>query len=229
MKVRCFLSAIVLSLCIGAPGAGAQQYYSFPQGAGPYCRFDLGPSFFPDGRLTSFGGPAGNKVEYDVGFAASAAFGYAFNPYLAADFEFGGVGTQIRSVSGFYLSNTYLDNLPFLANVTLSFPIPRTIIVPYLGAGVGGSLTVFNTDGFGDGSTVVFGDASEVVLAWQAFAGVRFKLSEQMSLGIGYSYFGTADASLSYPPAYPGGGPDFPLGFEGIRAHSVLFSFQVKF
>jgi opacity protein-like surface antigen len=229
MKERYRFSPLVLAFCVGAVSAGAQQYQNRPGGAGPYCRFELGPSVFQDGRLTQFGGPASSTVEYDVGFAGSAAFGYAFNPYLAADFEFGGIGTQIHSVSGYYLSDTYMDNLPFMANFTLSFPIRRTILVPYLGGGVGGSLTIFSTDGFWNESVVVFGDDSEFVFAWQAFAGLRFQLNKQMSLGIGYKYFATQDSSFSFPPGYPYTGPSLSMGFEGVRAHSVMVSFQAGF
>jgi opacity protein-like surface antigen len=229
MKQRYLFNSAVLTLCLVAAAADAQQYSTFPEGAGPYSRLELGGSVFQDGTLTSFGGPTDSKVTYDVGFAASAAFGYAFNPYIAADFEFGAIGTKIHSVSGYYLGDTYLDNVPFIANLTLSLPIPRTILVPYIGGGVGGSLSVFNTDGLGNDSVVVYGDDSEVVFAWQAFAGLRFNLNEKMTLGIGYKYFVTQDTSFSYPPAYPGTGPNFSLSFEGIRSHTALVAFQVKF
>jgi opacity protein-like surface antigen len=200
-----------------------------PAGAGPYCRFDLGPSVFEDGRLTRFGGPANNEVEYEVGFAASAAFGYAFNHYIAADLEFGGIGTEIKSVDGFGFSDTFLSNLPFLANVTFSFPIPRTIVVPYIGGGAGGSMTVFSTDGFGNGSVAVFGDDTDVVFAWQAYAGLWFNLNKHASIGVGYKYFATEDSSFSYPPDFPGSAPNLSVGFEGVRAHTAVISFHMKF
>ena len=229
MKHGHLFSPVALTLWLGAVAADAQQYYTLPEGAGGICRFELGPSVIQDGRLTTFGGPASSKVEYDVGFASSAAFGYAFNHYIATDFEFGWIGTTIHSVEGYFLGDTWLDNLPFMVNLTLSLPIPRTIVVPYIGGGVGGSWTMFYTDGFGDGSVAVYGDDSDTVFAWQAFAGLRFKLSEEMSLGIGYKYFVTQDPSFSFPPFYPGSGPNFPMRFDGIRAHSVSLSFQVKF
>jgi opacity protein-like surface antigen len=228
MRNRSLIGIVVLSLCLVLE-ASAQFQRELPAGAGPYARVGLGPAFLEEGRLSHFDGPAGNKVDYEVGFAASAAFGYAFNNYIAADFEFGAVGAGIDSVPGYYSYDTFLNNVPFLANVTLSCPIPGTRVVPYLGAGAGGSVTVFSTDGFGDGSVAVYGDDTDVVFAWQAFAGARVELNRRMSVGIGYKYFGTGDSSFRYPPFFPGSEPDLVLGFDGIRAHSVIFSFQMKF
>jgi len=223
-------SLVALALCLGTPPAGAQGLRFSTEGAGPYFRTDLGPAFVQDGKLTKFGGSTKNNVEFDTGFTFDAAIGYAFNKYLAADFEFGYIGTDINHVSGFFVNDdTFLYNAPFLANVTLSYPIPRTIVTPYIGAGVGGSLTVFDTDGFGNNTDAVFGDDTDFVFAWQAFAGLRFDLNKQMSLGVGYKYFWTEDTSFSYPPLFPGTGSNFRVGFDGIRSHSVLFTFQMKF
>ncbi|HEU0011231.1 MAG TPA: outer membrane beta-barrel protein [Verrucomicrobiae bacterium] len=221
---------VALAICLGAPEAGAQGLRFSTEGAGPYFRAELGPSFFQEGRLNKFGGSTRNDVDFETGFAANAAIGYAFNKYLATDFEFGFVSAEIDSVKGFFVNdNTVLYNAPFLANLTLSYPIPRTIVTPYIGAGVGGSVSVFDTDGFGNSTDAVFGDDTDVVFAWQAYAGLRFELNKNVSLGIGYKYFSTDDSSFSYPPLFPGTGPDFRVGFEGVKTHSVLFTFQMKF
>ena len=197
--------------------------------AGPYFRLGLGPSVFEDGRLTQFGGPTDSTIKFRTGFAGDGAIGYAFNRYVAADFEVGGVGAEIKSVPGYFSYRTYLGSVSYLANVTLSCPIPRTIVVPYIGVGAGGSTMVFDTDGFGDNYVGLYGSDSDTVFAWQARAGLRFRLNSQMSLGIGYKYFATEDFSFSYPPAFPGSGPNLPIAFDGIRAHSVLFTFQMNF
>ena len=97
-------------------------------------------------------------------------------------------------------------------------------MTPYIGAGVGGANSVFDTDSFTDGSTIVSGSESDVVFAWQAFAGLRFQLNSRMSFGIGYKYFATGNPTFSYPPS-----PNFDVGFQGVRTHSVLFTFQMNF
>jgi opacity protein-like surface antigen len=226
--LRCGMTGLVLAAA-GAVAFAQSRYHWSTEGEGPYCRFDIGPAFFQEGKLTGFGGPANASVDYDVGFAADTAFGYAFNKYLATDFEFGFLGSSINSVSGFGTYNSYLDNLPFIANVTFSYPIPRTLLVPYIGAGVGGSFTTFSTDGFGDTGTTVFGTESDVVFAWQAFAGVRVNVNRDTSIGLGYRYLNTMDPTFSYPPGYPYSGPNWDVTFKGIQSHSVLFTFQFHF
>jgi opacity protein-like surface antigen len=225
-----FSSLVALATCLFARPACAQGLRFSTEGAGGYFRTDIGPSFLQDGRLTKFGGSTSKDVEYEVGFTFNAAVGYAFNKYLSTDFEFGFHSASIDSVPGFFVyDHTHLDNAPFLANVIFSYPIPRSIVTPYIGAGVGGTLSIFDTDGFGNSTDAVFGDDTDFVFAWQAFAGLRFDLNKQMSLGLGYKYFWTEDTSFSYPPLYPGTGSDFHVGFDGIRSHSVLFMFQAKF
>jgi len=213
------------ALFCGAIAASAQQYYYFTaEGAGPYVRAEIGPSFFQDGRLNQFGGPADNSVQFDTGLAADAAFGFAFNQNFSVDFESGFIGARINNVQGYTSDNSSIYNVPLLVNATFSVPIPRTNIVPYAGIGAGGSISVFRTDGFSDGATTVFGRETDGVIAYQAFAGVRFMLTPQMSLGVGYKYFATADPVFSYPPS-----PNFDVGFQGVRTHSVLFTFQFNF
>jgi opacity protein-like surface antigen len=245
MKQGYFCGGVALALCLNAFAARAQYYYPPPEyyyppqysyyppeysyyppgGAGPCFRFGIGPSFFENGQLTRFGGPTSSGVEYCTGLASEVAFGYAFNRYVATDFEFGFVDADIKHVQaqGFFSQNSYIYNLPFLANVTLSYPIPRSIVVPYIGVGAGGSVVGFDTDGFGNNTDAVYGAEDDVVFAWQAFAGLRFKLKPWMSLGIGYKYFATDDPSFSYPP------DNFTVGFKGAKTHSVLFTFEWRF
>ena len=200
------------------------NYYYFPEGAGPYIRAGVGPSFFENGRLTKFGGRANSSVHYDTGLAADMALGYAFNPFISLDFETGYIGARINNVPGHTSDHSSIANVPLLANVTVSMPIPHSNVVPYAGLGVGGAVSVFNTDGLSDGVTTVTGSESDTVGAWQAFAGVRFMLSPRMSLGVGYKYFATDNSTFSYPPS-----PKFDVGFRGVRTHSVLLTLQADF
>ena len=226
MNIKKFYRAslVALALGFGANAAQAQTYSYFPEGAGPYFRVGVGPSFFENGKLTYFGMPTSSRVEFRTGLATEAAVGYAFNKYLATDFELGIVGAEINNVPGFTSHNSYLYNFPFLANVMLSYPIPRSIVTPYIGVGVGGANVVFDSDHFGNVSQTVSGNEDDTVLAWQAFAGLRFQLNSRMSFGIGYKYFATKGSSFSYPPA-----PNFDAGFQGVRTHSVLLTFQMNF
>jgi opacity protein-like surface antigen len=225
MKYQYMTGVAALSLCLGAAVAQAQGYYYFPPGAGPTFRLGIGPSFFEDGRITQFGsaGPVPSKVDYNTGLAFDAALGWNFNRYVALDFETGFIGAKINNVPGFSSDNSRLYNVPFLANVTLSCPIPHTNLIPYIGAGVGGADVVFDTDSFSDGPDTVFGSENDVVFAGQAFAGLRFQFTSHMSLDVGYKYFATADPTFTYPP------DNFNVGFRGARTHSVLAALRFDF
>ena len=108
MKYRYAASIVALSLCLGAAVAQAQYYSYLPEGAGPIFRVGVGPSFFEDGRLTQFQvqaaptGPVPSKVDYDTGLAFNAALGWAFNRYVALDFETGYIGAKINNVPGYF-------------------------------------------------------------------------------------------------------------------------------
>jgi opacity protein-like surface antigen len=195
---------------------------------GPYFRMGVGPTFFQDSELKSFfvsglGFPSA-QVNYNVGFTFNGAFGWSFNRYIGVDFETGYTWASMNSAQNYTVNNSNMGNVPFLGNVTLSLPIPRTNVVPYISGGAGGSDAIFDAHDFTYNSPsqpFVDGTASDVVFAWQASAGVRFMLGQGISVGVGYRYFATGN------PTFSGGGAS--TEFQGVRTHSVLFTFQANF
>ncbi len=208
----------------GPPGFGP----SWPRGMGPYFRMGVGPTVFQDSQLKdfavfNFNGPSA-RINYDVGVTFNGAFGWSFNRYIGVDFESGYTWGRMNSGQNYQVNNSNMGNVPFLGNVTLSLPIRHTNVVPYIGGGAGGSDSIFDAHNFtynGAGFPFVDGTASDVVFAYQAFAGVRFMLGPSVSLGVGYRYFATGN------PTFSGGGAS--TEFQGVRTHSVLFTFQANF
>jgi len=224
---RFILASVIVVWLLPSLSRGAQRSF-ITADASPYTRFELGPTFLQDGEITKFTGfPNGNNISYDVGFAFDAAIGYAFNKWVSVEGEFGWNGATMNHVQGIQESDTLLYNAPFLANVVLQYPIKRTRLIPYLGGGVGGSVSVFDTDLFSNGAVSIVGSDAQVVFAYQAFAGLRVEINEQMSAGIGYKYFATSDPTFSFDSAF--GGPNLDLGISGARTHMVLFSFNLRF
>jgi opacity protein-like surface antigen len=222
------LAGVGAALVLAATPGFAQFRNFVTSDAGMYSRFEMGPTFRQNGDMTDFGGfPTGNGVSYDVGFAFDAVFGYAFNKWFGLEGEFGWNGNTINSVQGIQEQDTYVYEVPFLANVAFQIPLPRTKLIPYLGGGVGGSWSIFDTDLYSNGAATVVGNESDFVLAYQAFAGLRYEINEQMSAGVGYKFFATGSPTYSFEPAF--GGPDFDVGFTGSRSHMILFSFVWKF
>lgn len=228
---RTFKILFISLFCLAATWAPAQYYWYLPPDAGPYFRAGIGPTFFQNGTLRGFSGPGYNgpqnqPVSYDVGFSADAAVGFAFNRYFGLDFESGYVWGRINNIPRYESNGSTLSNIPLLVNGTLSLPIPHTNIVPYIGAGAGGAVSEFDAHSFSDNgfNYTLYGNESDAVFAYQAFAGVRFMLAPNISLGVGYKYFATANPTFDYPPS-----PDVDIGFKGVQTHSIMLTFQCNF
>jgi opacity protein-like surface antigen len=231
MMKQKFAILVFSFFCLGIPLAKAQYYDYFPPGAGPYFRLGGGPSFYFDGTLQQFGTVQNARVNYTTGFALDAGMGYAFNKYISVGFDTGFLDTWINNVNspGFSTGNAYIDNIPFMAEATLSLPIPHTILVPYIGAAVGGSSSEFWANSFGFGNNAngfVSGSAWDTVFAYSASAGVRFNVSRHFSAAIGYNYFATGDTSYTYYGAF---GSSINANFKGVQANSVMFTLRWLF
>ena len=228
MKIRPIVIAIVSLFTTSL--AQAQYLWNLPNGMGPYFRAGVGPAFFQDGNLRGWSvgpGPSG-KVSYDVGASGDAAIGFAFNRYVGLDFQTGYTWARINSVQNYTANNSSMANVPFLANVTLSLPIRHSNIIPYVGAGAGGSDSVFDAHSFSDTSGNSINDnEDDVVFAWQAFAGVRFMLNPNISMGVRYDFFMTGNSSFTYPLSGPA--PNVNVEFEGVRTHSIMITLQANF
>lgn len=239
MKKQKIASVVVPLFCLGASVsvAEAQYYWLLPEGAGPYFRFGVGPSFFQNGTLKEYAlegtplfSPQNQPVSYDTGVAADMALGYAFDKYISLDFESGYIWAQLDNIPGYIVNDSSIGNVPLLVNATLSLPIPHTNIVPYIGGGAGGAVVDFNARDFSDaaGNVTVDGSDSDTVFAYQAFAGVRFMLTPNLSLGVGYKYFVTGNPGFTYPPLNPAE-PNLDIAFKGVHTHSVMFTLQWNF
>jgi opacity protein-like surface antigen len=230
---------IVIVSLFTATLAHAQYYWFGPPGQGPYFRAGVGPTFFQDSNLKGYSyssapgfagytGPSG-KVTYDVGVSGDAAFGYAFNQFVGLDFQTGYTWGRMNNVENYSQNGSTMGNVPFLANLTLSLPIPHTNIVPYVGGGLGGADSILDAHNFypvsaATPANTIYGSQNDVVFAYQAFAGVRFMLDPNISIGVGYDYFATGNPTFSYPPQ-----PNLNAEFQGVRTHTIMLTFQANF
>ncbi len=224
---------LTLGVLLSATATQAQQRSFITEDAGFYWWIDMEATIPEDGHITEFGGwSSGQTVTYDVGGGLDLAAGYAFNKYVATELQVGGTWNSISSIEGDSVNDTSFATAPILANVLLQCPIPRTRLVPYLGAGVGGAATVFDTAGFSrpvpGGSVTLYGSDEDFVFAWQGFVGVRVELNDRMSIGLGYRYLHADASSYSFESCYAGQ-PDFALGLSSYESHIAAITFWMRF
>lgn len=175
---------------------------------GPYLNLGAGVNIIND--VDEDTGSA--SAAFDPGFRLSAGGGYHFTPMISAEIESGYLFNEVEDAG-----DTALSQVPFLVNAVFRFENSSSF-VPFVGAGVGGVATFLTIDDFISGSE---DDDSDVVFAWQAQAGVHYRINDNMSAGITYKYLG-----VDGPEFDIGGGR---VGLEVMHNHSFMASFQWSF
>ena len=219
---------------------------------GWYGRADLGYTF--EGRLDSdppqnvpfalggnqevsdglINGDIGLGYGFDNGFRLETVFGYRTGDLKVDDTITGGAlppfGPNLAYQAG---GSAEIDAYDLMINGLYDFN-RGGVFQPYIGAGIGyaqisadatnlragvmtgGNLETFDANGFSD---------DDAALAYQALAGVGYKLSEQLTLDMGYKYF-TTDG-LDFDGRGPTGGP-VPYEAE-YQDHTVTVGLRYQF
>jgi opacity protein-like surface antigen len=196
----------------------ASTFFASAEETGPYFNADVGVALTDDTELKGFpDGVSGGDIEFDPGVRMSLGGGYRFCKWFKAGGEFGVIA---NSVNG---ADIDVSQIPFMASFELNLP-NTSPLVPFIGGGPGVSVSVISLDNeqLGGGSTVD-GSASDAVFAWQVYAGLRYRINENMSAGIIYKYF-EADA-----PDWEVHGTSQDIRFGRSRTHSISGSFLMEF
>jgi opacity protein-like surface antigen len=168
--------------------------------------------------------------------------GYKFNDWFRADLT-----GEYRGKSNFHGSDNVtftdatgtirgVDNYSgsksewvFLANAYVDLGT-WWCITPYIGAGIGGAkvnIIGFRDDGFNDVntlsvSTAYAADASKFNFAWALHAGITYKVTQSMSIDLGYRYLdmgsGTTGPTRAFDGSFTNGGP---FTFNHITSHDL--------
>jgi len=149
-----------------------------------------------------------STADLDVGIRVAIGGGYNINKYLGVGFETGYIW------NGFDGNDNSLSHLLGMFNGELRIP-NASPLEPYLGGGIGGSLNIlyFDDSGFLDWDV-----DSDFNFAWQALAGIRYKFVPNISLGVGYKYFGTANSD------YHINGANVHIGTSNNHSLNVAFN-----
>jgi opacity protein-like surface antigen len=188
----------------------------------PYFRGDVGPAITEDIDASFFPGVGSVTLDLDPGMRFSVAGGATFGDYFGLELETGWMFNEIDSISGFNDVDGYLTQVPFLVNAMFQFK-NNTGLTPFIGAGAGGSATGINLDDADAGTFDVDGSAADVVFAWQVFAGLKYELNENLSVGLMYKYFWSDDGEWDVEDTAQ------DIQFEGTRTHSISAVVSYRF
>ena len=194
-----------------------------------YARVDLGGNWTPDIDLKEFFGPvdAGSKVRLHPGFRAGLTGGYEVLPWLAPEIQVGYMLNKVKSITGATrLDEVYFGNVPILANVRLQYRNSSGLI-PYIGAGVGTSISIIEAEHLDIGGTSVKGSAGTAVFAYQAFGGLRYEFNKHMGVCVEYRYF--AADSPNWDADTWSGTTTGSMKFGRSQTHTVSLGFEYHF
>lgn len=222
MKVamKYYLLAVVLSAncAFGQGRAGFEPRVYFRGDIGPAITDDMGARF-----PSSFGlGSATLDLDLDPGMRFSVAGGAEFGDFFALDLETGWILNEIDSITGFDDVDGYVSQVPFLVNATFQLR-NKTGLVPFIGAGAGGSASGINLDDADSATVELDGSAGDVVFAWQAFGGLKYELNDHLSVGLVYKYFWSDDGEWDVDD------DSQDIRFEGARTHSISAVVSYRF
>jgi len=189
---------------------------------------DIGGNIPEEVTLTEFDGPMGDKTfDLNAGFQFDISGGYRIMPWLEVGPEFGFLINGVDSIGDWSTSDAVLFQVLMMANVRVEYPTQGRL-VPFAGAGIGGSASFLS---FGGGGGYYYyyeplGDAADCVLAWQGFAGVEYRLSDNTRLGLEYRYLSTNPQHWDVDWWT---GADFEVGVDNIRIHTICLVFSGSF
>ena len=131
-------------------------------------------------------------LELDLGVRFSAGVGYNLNKNWSVEFDTGFTFNSIDKIKIGSESDSFHDSsfshVPLMVNLVYRYPLGAQWET-YIGGGAGGVYSVLTLD---ESDLDLDDDDADVVFGWQAMAGVRYLIRENMSVGVGYKYMGTA-------------------------------------
>lgn len=202
---------------------------AWAQDTGFYVKGDLGGNITQDINLKEFFGPVapGSKIALDPGFRAGLAGGYQVTEWFAGEVEAGVMENRIHSITdATRIHDANFANIPFLLNARLQWPTPCPF-TPYIGAGVGFSESIFDVGNITINGIDMHGSRADAVFAYQAFAGIRYRLNDRMGLNLEYRYF--VAASPSWQADFTFNTVSDTVRFGEARTHAVSLAFDFHF
>ena len=170
-----------------------------------YARTELGIRFMSSLSLVSINGPTtglNNYVQkqfaFGTGYRQDFDIGVQLIDWFGLSFESGFALNSVRAnTEGMSISDGTYWTFPFMAQLCFQYPNDSGWI-PYLNFGFGGAVTVLKLGQVTyAGSPSISGTGNCVTNAYQIAAGVRYRLYEDLSITLGYKFFGNSQGTVN--------------------------------
>ncbi|MFM9864178.1 MAG: OmpA family protein [Micropepsaceae bacterium] len=175
--------------------------------SGWYISLGAGANWLPDNDIDEFsfaGSPSTtNEFSWETGYVVAGAIGYDFANSWRAEFE---VAYRHNDAGGFFQSGSpstvpgaEIWELSQMINVFYDFPVTDKFTVS-AGAGVGGTLVVFNPGCSGNfESANCNNETDDYVLTGQLIAQAAYRFAERWQLFADYRFMLLDDAEVTNP------------------------------
>lgn len=224
MKKTLLSGVCLASIALGANSAQAQSLGDLDYSPNFYVSI-FGGVAIPedvDGTATNATGTGFSvSLDADTGFAVGGAIGTRVNEWLRAELEVSYDEVDADNFSGSnatfafsYSARGSVDALYILANVWFDVPLDMPV-QPYLGGGLGVGIVDANVK-VGPGGT--FGpNESDTGFAFQVGAGLRYAVTENINLDVGYRFKGVENLDFDDRIGALAGNRNFDLYTHVVR------------
>ena len=170
-----------------------------------YARTELGVRLMSSLSIVNINGPQSNLGNYaqkqfafGTGYRQDFDVGVQLIDWFGLSFETGfGLNSVRGNTQGMAISDGTFWTFPFLAQLCFQYPNDSGWI-PYLNFGFGGAVTVLKLGQVTySGAPSISGTGNCVTNAYQISAGVRYRLYEDLSITLGYKFYGNSQGTVN--------------------------------
>lgn len=213
MTTRSLLLGAVASLALvsAANAAGPQGWYIGLEGGG---------NWIPDVDVVDDGAPIAES-SFDTGWAALGTVGYGWNSWRL-ELEGGYRDNELdifRSSGTNYLGGGEFNEISGMLNVLYDWDFSQRFGL-FVGAGAGVDYIQYEN---ASGKHGVIIDDEDTVFAWQAIAGMNYRLSSRTDLVLAYRYFNASEPEFATPS---GGDSD---AYDNVVKHTATIGLRYHF
>lgn len=186
-----------------------------------YLGIDAGVAWQQDITIRDTVGDSAT-ITFDPGARADLQLGFNFTPNFSTELEVGAIVSPVRSSLALGTDDTSvdLDQVPVLFNVIYHQPLGHNFSA-YAGAGVGAVFSQYS-DEFGDSTH------TDTEFGYQGMAGIKYQISENWDIGVGYKFLGTTRHDLGSGVASDGV-TRTDITSDGTMTHSILAAITCRF